>query len=598
MIGSGAGWGKGPDGGGTPPSLNFPVVTTTPITSVFNDGYIAEQYEAFRRNPDSVDESWRQFFRFAATLAGGTGGGSVDPRQLRIAAGAASLADAIRRFGHFAVPLDPLGSAPPGSPELKPEFFGLTQADLESLPAAALGQPTGTAADVIETLRRQYCSTLACEFDHVGNDAERVWLHDQIESGVAETPLTVDEKRKILERLTAVDGLERFLGRAYVGTKRFSIEGVDSLVPMLDEAIAGGGRAGARRVVIGMAHRGRMNILVHVLGKSYRTLLEEFAEHFPDGIEGETGDVKYHLGGHTVQEVAGAGPVEVEVLNNPSHLEFVNPVAVGVTRAHQRTPTRRNEASVLPVVLHGDSAFPGEGIVAETMNISMLRGYRVGGSVHIIANNQVGFTTDPIDSRSTRYASDLAKGFDIPIVHVNGDDPESCIQATRLALAYRMRFAKDFIIDLVGYRRWGHNEADQPAFTQPKMYEVIATHPTPREVWANRLIRERVVTEDEVKQIEQTHREMLQATYEEMKKDLAVDSPRENGGAAAATVAGSRHGGSGGTAGVVERAAAHLAVDVHAASDDSADAAAPPRCAPERDRLGSCRSARVRVAPY
>jgi 2-oxoglutarate dehydrogenase E1 component len=508
-------------------------VTTLPITSVFNDGYIAQQYEAFRQNPDSVDEGWRQFFRFAATLAGGDGG-TVDPRQLRIAAGAASLADAVRRFGHFAVPLDPLGSAPPGSPELKPEFFGLTQADLESLPATALGQPTGTAADVIETLRQQYCSTLACEFDHVGNDAERVWLHDQIESGVAETPLTVDEKRRVLERLTAVDGLERFLGRAYVGTKRFSIEGVDALVPMLDEAIAGGGRAGARRVVIGMAHRGRMNILVHVLGKSYRALLEEFAEHFADELtEGETGDVKYHLGGHTVHEVPGVGPVDVDVLNNPSHLEFVNPVAVGVARAHQRTQTRRNEASVLPLVLHGDSAFPGEGIVAETMNISMLRGYRVGGSVHIIANNQLGFTTDPVDSRSTRYASDLAKGFDIPIVHVNGDDPESCIQATRLALAYRMRFAKDFIIDVVGYRRWGHNEADQPAFTQPKMYEAIATHPTPREIWGNRLVRERVVTDDEVKQIERTHREMLQSTYEGMKKDLEAARPPVNGAAAA-----------------------------------------------------------------
>jgi 2-oxoglutarate dehydrogenase E1 component len=511
-------------------------VTTLPITGVFNDGFIAEQYEAFRRNPDSVDESWRQFFRFAATLADPSSPAllGASPRQLRVAAGAASLADAVRRFGHFAVPLDPLGSAPPGSPELKPEFFGLSQADLEGLPATALGQPTGTAADVIETLRQQYCSTLACEFDHVGNDAERVWLHDQIESGVAETPLTVEEKRRVLERLTAVDGLERFLGRAYVGTKRFSIEGVDALVPMLDEAIAGGGRAGARRVVIGMAHRGRMNILVHVLGKSYRTLLEEFAEHFPDELtEGETGDVKYHLGGHTVHEVPGVGPVDVDVLNNPSHLEFVNPVAVGVTRAHQRTQTRRNEASVLPVVLHGDSAFPGEGIVAETMNISMLRGYRVGGSIHVIANNQLGFTTDPVDSRSTRYASDLAKGFDIPIVHVNGDDPESCIQAMRLALAYRMRFNKDFIIDLVGYRRWGHNEADQPAFTQPKMYEAIATHPSPREVWGNRLIRERVVTEDEVKQIERTHREMLQATYEEMKKDLEVAAPPVNGAAGA-----------------------------------------------------------------
>ena len=525
MIGNGAGSGKGVTGRRDASVVKFHLVSTLPTTGVYNDGYIAEQYEAFRRNPDLVDESWRQFFRFAATLGGGSAAAAIDPRQLRIAAGAAALADGIRRFGHFAVALDPLGGAPPGAPELKPEFFGLTQADLEGLPGTALGDPNGSAAAVIETLRRQYCSTLACEFDHVGNDAERVWLHDQIESGVAETPLTPDEKRRVLERLTAVDGLERFLGRAFVGTKRFSIEGVDALVPMLDEAIVGGAHAGARRVVIGMAHRGRMNILTHVLGKSYRTLFEEFSDHFPDALDGETGDVKYHLGGQTIHEVAGAGPVDVEVLNNPSHLEFVNPVSVGVARAHQRTPTRRNEASVLPLVLHGDSAFPGEGIVAETMNISMLRGYRVGGSVHVIANNQVGFTTDPSDSRSTRYASDLAKGFDIPIVHVNGDDPESCIQAMRLALAYRVRFAKDFVIDLVGYRRWGHNEADQPAFTQPKMYEVIATHPTPREIWGNRLVRERVVTEDEVNKLEQTHRELLQSTFEAMKKDLEAGTP-------------------------------------------------------------------------
>jgi 2-oxoglutarate dehydrogenase E1 component len=505
-------------------------VSNLPITSVFNDGYIAEQFEAFKRNPDSVDESWRQFFRFAQSLSGSApvsapsssafAAGS-DASLLRIAAGAAALAAAIRRFGHLAVAIDPLGSAPAGSPELKAEFHGVTDADLAKVPATAIGGSEGSAADYIALLRERYSGAIGCEFDHLGNDTERLWLHSQVESGAATKPLTADEKKSILSRLTQVDGLERFLGKAFVSAKRFSIEGVDLLVPMLDEAIVGGARNGARNVVIGMAHRGRLNVLVHVLGKSYRTLLEEFDGHFPDAnSESDTGDVKYHMGGNTATTVDGT-QVAVELVPNPSHLEFVNPVAMGVARARQRSASRRDEARVLPLVVHGDASFPGEGVVAETLNMTMLKGYRVGGTVHLIANNQVGFTTDPPDSRSTRFASDLAKGFDIPIVHINGDDAEAGIQAVRLALAYRAKFGKDFVIDIVGYRRHGHNEADQPAFTQPKLYQVIGQHPTPREVWGSRLVRERVVTEDEVKRLDDEQRTLLQKTYEEMKKDLA-----------------------------------------------------------------------------
>jgi 2-oxoglutarate dehydrogenase E1 component len=509
--------------------VKFIRVSDLPITSVFNDGYIAEQFEAFTRNPDSVDESWRQFFRFAQSLSGTSAGVSTsstfsagsDAKLLRIAAGAAALAAAIRRFGHLAVAIDPLGSAPAGSPELKAEFHGITEADLAKLPASAIGGTEGTAADYIALLRERYSAALACEFDHLGNDTERLWLHEQVESGAATNPLTEEEKKAILARLTQVDGLERFLGKAFVNAKRFSIEGVDLLVPMLDEAIAVGARNGARNVVIGMAHRGRLNVLVHVLGKSYRTLLEEFDGHFPDAnSESDTGDVKYHMGGSTTTNVGGT-QVAVELVPNPSHLEFVNPVAMGIARARQRSASRREEAKVLPVVVHGDASFPGEGVVAETLNMTMLKGYRVGGTVHLIANNQVGFTTDPIDARSTRFASDLAKGFDIPIVHVNADDAEAGIQATRLALAYRAKFGKDFVIDIVGYRRQGHNESDQPSFTQPKLYQVIGQHPTPREVWGSRLVRERVIAEDEVKRLDDEHRALLQKTYEEMKKDLA-----------------------------------------------------------------------------
>ena len=500
-----------------------------PITSVFNDGYIAEQFEAFKKNPDSVDESWRQFFRFAQSLSGGAASSAPvqsfsagsDASLLRIAAGAAALAAAIRRFGHLAVSIDPLGSAPPGSPELKAEFHGVTEGELAKLPATAIGGATGTAADYINLLRERYSGSLACEFDHLGNDAERLWLHQQLESGAVTQPLTNEEKQAILDRLTQVDGLERFLGKAFVSMKRFSIEGVDLLVPALDEAIRAGARVGARNVVIGMAHRGRLNVLVHVIGKTYRALLEEFDGHFPDAnSESDTGDVKYHMGGLTKRDVDGIA-VDIELMPNPSHLEFVNPVVMGVARARQRSASRRDETKVLPLVVHGDASFPGEGVVAETLNMSMLRGYRVGGTVHFIANNQVGFTTDPIDSRSTRFASDLAKGFDMPIVHVNGDDAEAGIQATRLALAYRAKFGKDFVIDIVGYRRHGHNESDQPSFTQPTLYQKIAEHPTPREVWGSRLVRERVVSEEDVKRRDDEHRAMLQKTYEEMKKELA-----------------------------------------------------------------------------
>ena len=515
-------------------------MSNLPITSVFNDGYIAEQFEAFKRNPDSVDESWRQFFRFAQSLSGSapasapstpsTFSASSDAGMLRIAAGAAALAAAIRRFGHLAVGIDPLGSAPAGSPELKAEFHGIADADLAKVPAAAIGGNDGTAADYIALLRERYSGSIACEFDHLGNDAERLWLHQQIESGAATKPMTADEKKAIMQRLTQVDGLERFLAKAFVSAKRFSIEGVDLLVPMLDEAIVAGAHNGARNVVIGMAHRGRLNVLVHVLGKSYRTLLEEFEGHFPDAnSESDTGDVKYHMGGETHTTIDGT-QVTVELCPNPSHLEFVNPVSMGVARARQRSASRRDETKVLPLLVHGDASFPGEGIVAETLNLSMLKGYRVGGTVHFIANNQVGFTTNPIDSRSTRFASDLAKGFDMPIVHINGDDAEAGIQATRLALAYRAKFGKDFVIDIVGYRRHGHNEADQPAFTQPKLYQVIGQHPTPREVWGSRLVRERVMSEAEVKRLDDEQRAMLQKTYEEMKRDLANAPPHGHQG--------------------------------------------------------------------
>ncbi len=500
-----------------------------PTTTVFNDGYIAETYERFRQDPSSVDESWRQFFRTAESLSGSSAGGRHDDRMLRVAAGAAALVNAIREYGHLDVQLDPLGTPPPGARELTPEFHGVSEEDLAHVPASALGFSEGTAADVVQRLRSIYCGAIALEFMDLGSEEERAWFKTTMEEGDLTRPLTPEEKVAVLRRLTEVDGLERFLGRAYQGYKRFSIEGTDVMVPMLDEVIARAAGSGAREVVLSMAHRGRINVLVHVMGMSYAEMFGEFEGRQGDASAySSTGDVKYHLG-FDHERTVGDRRVQLELVPNPSHLEVVNPIMTGLARAKQRVegmPGQRNERAVLPLCIHGDAAFPGEGVVTETFNLSRLRGYRVGGTLHLIVNNQVGFTTDPIDARSTRYASDPAKGFDVPIMHVNADDAEACLIAVRLASAYREKFAKDVLIDLVGYRRWGHNETDEPAFTQPKLYELIRAHPTPREVWGARLVRERVLTEADVKAIDVEIAEKLASVHREMKAQVEAPATR------------------------------------------------------------------------
>ncbi len=488
-------------------------MSSDPITGVFNDGYISEVYEAYRRDPASVDESWRQFFRFAESIGTRREGGgaqvspapALDSSLFPKVAGAAELADAIRTFGHLAVPLDPLGTPPEGTPELTLEFHGLSDDDLRKIPGMALGADSGTAEGVIAALRNAYSSRIGFEIAHLANIDEREWLRERIESGDVTKPLSAEEKRAVLQRLTEVDGLERFLGRAYQGYKRFSIEGSDILVPMLDIAIEAAAAHGTREIDLAMAHRGRINVLTHTLGKPYATIFEEFeGKHAATNAVSETGDVKYHLGARGRRKTVTGAEVEIVLIPNPSHLEVVNPVLGGVARARQVRAGNgeRDESAVVPICVHGDAAFPGEGVVPETFNLSGLKGFRTGGTLHIIVNNQVGFTTDPIDARSTHYASDLAKGFEVPIVHVNADDAESCLHAVRLGIEYRAKFGKDFLIDVVGYRRHGHNETDEPAFTQPTLYKKIRAHPSPREVWGNRLIAEGIVTAEEVKKLD------------------------------------------------------------------------------------------------
>ncbi|HEX5572607.1 MAG TPA: thiamine pyrophosphate-dependent enzyme, partial [Ktedonobacterales bacterium] len=415
-----------------------------------NAGYAQELYERYQQDPASVDAATRAFFErssppprraapaseaaapSAAVAAPVTAAAPATEREIRLVVGAAKLARMIRQYGHLVARLDPLGSPPPGNETLTLEAHGLTEADLARLPASIVW-PTGDthgARDALEAmgmLRALYSGALGYEFAHIQDEQERNWLHDAVESGAFSQPLAPHEQREILLRLTQVEMFERYLHSAFIGQKRFSIEGEDALVPMLDDIIHSAAEAGTREIMIGMAHRGRLNVLAHVLGKPYAKIFSEF-HTAPDkdlvpsegsaGINfGWTGDVKYHLGARKLVRESELAQVALTLAPNPSHLEFVNPVVEGFTRAAQerrdeRGAPQQNEDKALCITIHGDAAFPGEGIVAETLNLGQIPGYCVGGTIHIIANNQIGFTTDPKDSRSTLYASDLAKGFE------------------------------------------------------------------------------------------------------------------------------------------------------------------------------------------
>ncbi len=419
---------------------------------------------------------------------------------------ATSLLKAHRTHGHLAAKLDPLGRQPEGDPSLDPEPLGLTQDLMQRIPSHVLRMYVSgaTLADALPHLRETYCGTIAYEIEHIASHRQRVWLREAIESGEFRHPLSSDEQKSLLKRLTEVDAFERFLHKAYLGQKQFSVEGLDMTVPMIDELTQLAATRGAREVVVGMAHRGRLNVLAHNLGRRYESIFAEFEgsstlEPITTLPQGGTGDVKYHHGAQGSYQLAGGESIIVRLESNPSHLEFVGPVAIGATRAAQTTRqgphAHQDTNAAIPIILHGDAAFPGQGVVAETLNLQALDGYTVGGTVHIIQNNQVGFTTDADDARSTTMASDLAKGFDVPIIHVNADDVAACITAVRLAFAFRQEFGHDVLIDLIGYRRFGHNEADEPAYTQPEMYQMIKKHPSVRELFARQLIEAGVVTE-------------------------------------------------------------------------------------------------------
>ena len=431
--------------------------------------------------------------------------GGVGIEDLKHVAAAYALVRAHRNFGHLAAHLDPLGSEPPGDPSLDTGRLGLTPEIMARIPVEVLRiyVPGKTLAEALPALHATYCGTIAYEVEHIGSHEERVWLRQVIESGEHRRPLSAQGKRQLLARLTAVETLERFLHKAYLGQKRFSIEGLDMTVPMLDFTLELAAAHGTRKAVIGMAHRGRLNVLAHVVNVPYETILAEFeGGHREETAESEgwnagTGDVKYHHGAEGVYKTTIGKDIAVTLSPNPSHLESVNPVVEGRARADQtdrQTPEAKHDWNAsLPVLLHGDASFAGQGVVAETFNLARLQGYTTGGTIHLILNNQIGFTTEPREARSTDYSSDLAKGFDVPIIHVNADDAEACLAAVRLALMYREKFHADVVIDLVGYRRYGHNEADEPAYTQPVMYERIKPTPSVRQKYAAQLASEGVV---------------------------------------------------------------------------------------------------------
>nr|WP_263327634.1 2-oxoglutarate dehydrogenase E1 component [Neobacillus sp. Marseille-Q6967] len=509
-----------------------------------NLGYVIDQYERYTNGIDIGDPELKELFikwgsplSFELDYTRETARHeSVFPTPANIekVMKVVKLLDSIRSNGHLAANINPINVNQKNHELFNPEKHGVNENDLKAIPAKFVWEDAPedvqTAWDVVKRLKDIYTSSHGYEFSHVHDLEEQSWLTQMVETGSLHRSLSKEEQKDLLQRLTEVEGFEQFLHKTFVGQKRFSIEGVDMLVPMLDEAVREGVDMGVRNVVIGMAHRGRLSVLAHVLNKPYSKIFSEFlhssakqqgpSEDLVDISEGWTGDVKYHLGRNRFVEGSNVR-TRVTLANNPSHLEFVNPVVEGFARASQEERQKagypkQDVSKAFAILVHGDAAFPGQGIVAETLNLGGLKGYRTGGTIHIIANNMVGFTTDSHDSRSTRYSSDLAKGFEIPIVHVNADDPEACLAAVRLAFQYRARFQKDFLIDLVGYRRFGHNEMDDPSVTQPQVYKKIASHPTVKALYSSQLQIKGILNQNEVEQISESVQERLQAEYDKV----------------------------------------------------------------------------------
>lgn len=502
-----------------------------------NASAVEALYEKYLEDPTSVPAAWRDYFETLgdpetevahSPIRKGLLEGSASRRRSSVrqsgsrpvvSSGAkqAAVSRLIQVYslrGHQIADIDPLGLMERRVPGvLKLDYLGLTDSDMDSEfntgGLAGMDNKRMRLRDILEMLKAIYCGKIGIEVAHISRARERLWLRKRFERGAATDTLSSEERLWIMEQLTSAEGIERYLHTRYVGQKRFSLEGGESLIPMLDDLIQQGGVSGVREIVIGMAHRGRINVLVNILGKSPEELFEEFEGNYdPDELKG-SGDVKYHKGFSADMKTAG-GNVHIALAFNPSHLEIVDPVVEGSVRARQQRRGDTERQEVLPILIHGDAAFSGQGVVTETFQLSQTNGFRTGGTIHLVVNNQIGFTSSrPSDARSTDYCSDVAKMIEAPIFHVNGDDPEAALFVTRLALQYRQKFKKDVVIDLVCYRRLGHNEADEPAATQPIMYGRIRNHPTTRELYAQKLVDMQLIAASDASGLQDEYRDRL-----------------------------------------------------------------------------------------
>ena len=487
-----------------------------------NLGYVMEMYDLFKSSPELVSPDLAEMFsRFGAPVQNDgevvTAGDAVPSSNIGKVIAAFKLQQAIRTYGHLAADIYPLNDRPTDSTRIELSYYNLVERDLEEMPASLFLNhvPANVAngLDAINYLKSLYTGKIAFEFDHVIDEPEREWIQSEIESGQVSAKLSDNDKRELLERLTKIEGFEKYIHRTFVGAKRFSIEGLDTLVILFDELVRQSEKTKIDKMLIGMAHRGRLNVLTHVLNNPYEMFFALFAgvsdEPFipKDGTlettQGWYGDVVYHLGA----TYTGESGMKRLLAYNPSHLEVVNSVVTGQTRAAQEQKNNvglpeQDTNSAYAVLVHGDAAFPGQGIVPETFNYSRVRGFQTGGSVHVIANNMIGFTTEHYDSRSTHYSSDPAKGFEVPVIHVNADCPESVIAVAAFAFRYRQKFGKDIVIDLLGYRRYGHNEMDEPLVTNPMMYHTVHQHSTVRKIYGAKLVSDNIMTADEVDKLD------------------------------------------------------------------------------------------------
>jgi 2-oxoglutarate dehydrogenase E1 component len=500
-----------------------------------NLAYMLGLRERYRTDPDSLDEATRAYFERLEEAE--TGPAQLQVSDLRTVIATANLAQAIRSHGYLAADLNPLFKLT-GDPTLTAGYHQLREEDLAKLPAGIINLPNpegaSNALEAITALREIYSGTIGFDYAHVHSPEERDWLHRAAETGRFRDAAQDMNETKLLERLTQVEAFELFLHRLYPGKTRFSIEGLDMMLPMLDEVIDSAAHARVCVIFIGMAHRGRLNVLAHILNKPYSQILAEFSD--PQGRAttwdelGWTGDVKYHMGGYRSPRQNNEFDLVVHMPPNPSHLEQIDPVIQGMARAANTAvdrpgaPRYFHNAS-LPILIHGDASFAGQGIVAETLNLSRIPGYTASGTIHIIANNQLGFTAIDPELRSSLHASDMAVGFEMPVIHVNADDPYACIEAARTAFAYRHKFHKDFVINLIGYRRHGHNEGDEPRFTQPVMYQKVDSHPTVRQIWASRLEQEKVIEPGHADTLLQGFMKQLQEENEKLDAEKSLFEP-------------------------------------------------------------------------